>query len=86
MIMQFYSIYRMHIPDDFEERQRIKEAAEQRYAYIKAKIEAEKLNPNYDKGNRLKLLNEVALSICDYYQRNDLVVLLGLDDDDFDEE
>lgn len=76
------SIYGMHYAEDWEQSKEHKEAQEKRYKYIKAKIEAEKLNPNYDLGNRLKFLNEIALSVCGYYQRKELIEMLGLDDED----
>lgn len=80
------SIYRSYYPEDWEQTQAHKELQEKRYLYIKAKIEAEKLNPSYDLGNRLKFLNEIAISICNYYQRQELVGLLNLDDDDLNGE
>jgi hypothetical protein len=48
------------------------------FNYIKAKIEAERLNPisDYYGSRDLQLLKEIALSDCDYFQRRDLVALL----------
>lgn len=80
------SIYGPLFPDDWRERQREKERAEKYYEYLKSKINAEKLNPNYSTSNRLKLLSEVGSSICDYYQRKELINMLALDDEDFDGE
>ena len=48
------------------------------FNYIKAKVEAERLCPQMDYGGerQFKLLKEIALSDCDYFQRRYLVKLL----------
>lgn len=59
-------------------------AAKGMFNYLKARIEAENLNPSYNDAMRAKLLNEVAASCCNVYQRRELVELLNfsLDDED----
>ena len=50
-----------------------------RFNYLKALINAEKLNPNddYDNEIEISLLTKIALSDLPYYMRNDLVTLLN---------
>lgn len=48
------------------------------FNYLKARIEAEKLNPqrDYDGKTEFNLLKKIALSDCNLFQRIDLVKLL----------
>lgn len=50
-----------------------------RFNYLKALINAEKLNPDddYDSEREIALLTKIALSDLPYYMRNDLVTLLN---------
>lgn len=55
------------------------------FNYLKATIEAEKINPrsDYDGERRFKLLKEIALSDCDFFQRKELVkILLNYNNDE----
>lgn len=75
------SIYGIHTvyPDPFE-----RERQARAFEYLKARIVAEKLNPapDYDNDRQTSLLVEIAVSETSAYQRQELVKLLGLDDDD----
>lgn len=54
--------------------------------YLKAKIAAEKINPedDYDNERQIQLLKEIALSDCDYWQRAELVKLMDIQPKDDD--
>lgn len=50
------------------------------FDYLKALIEAEKINPDldYDNDRENLLLKQIAVSDCDYFQRGELVRLLNI--------
>lgn len=50
-----------------------------RFNYLKALINAEKLNPDddYDSEREIAILTKIALSDLPYFMRNDLVTLLN---------
>lgn len=54
------------------------------FDYLKAKIEAEKLNPedDFDGDRKLGLMKDIAMSDCDLWQRRELVNILTMHDND----
>lgn len=56
------------------------------FTYLKAKIEAEKLNPegDFDGAREFQLLREIAVCDCDYWQRAELVKLMDIQPKDDD--
>jgi hypothetical protein len=74
-----FSIYGMRtpMPDPFEAERQART-----FEYLKAKINAERLNPapDYDNERSIKILEEVAVSNTSVYQRQELVKMLSLSD------
>lgn len=53
------------------------------FAYLKAKIDAEKINPeeDYDREIHIAILSEIATSDLDFWRRRELVNLLKQEED-----
>jgi hypothetical protein len=81
--MDTIAVYGIMMPKEDEK----KAAKERIFNYIKALIEAERLNPepDFDNERELGLLQKITVCECNAYQRRQLAKMLGIWNGDIDE-